>query len=392
MKPFSTALRRLIGEGAFVVLQKARELEAQGKNIIHLEIGEPDFDTPQHIKQACVRYLMEENYTHYTPSVGLREVREAVARYVSETRGVPVQYTEVAITPGAKAMIFAALIALVDVGDEVILPNPAYPAYESGVRFMGGIPVFVPLLEEKGFEMDLDELRSKITERTKLIVLNSPANPTGGVLPREALEVIAELAQEHDLWVLSDEIYRDIVYEEEAPSILSLPGMKERTILIDGLSKSFAMTGWRLGYGVMPEALVEEVSLVLNNAFSCANAFVQMSTIDALFGPKTEVEKMVAEFRRRRDAIVDALNEIPGVRCNRPKGAFYVFPNVKAFGKSSAWLADYLLQNAHVALLAGTDFGIYGEGYLRLSYANSLENILEGVRRIREALARLPRL
>jgi aspartate aminotransferase len=389
MKSYSRGLDRLIGEGAFVVLARARELEAQGRSIIHLEIGEPDFDTPQFIKDACVKYLQDHRYTHYSPSTGLREAREAYARYVSQTRGVPVSYDEVAITPGAKAIIFASLLALVDIGDEVILPNPAYPSYESAVRFVGGIPRFVPLLEDQGFELDVEYLKKQINSRTKAIVLNSPSNPTGGILSEETLKAIAEAAIEHDLWVLSDEIYSEIIYEGVHKSILSLPGMKERTVMVDGFSKTFAMTGWRLGYGVMPKDLVEHISLILNNMFSCANGFVQMSGIDALFGPRDETLKMVAEFKKRRDAIVDGLNDIPGVRCRKPSGAFYAFPNVSSFGKPSKWLARYLLDEAGVALLSGTDFGEFGEGYLRLSYANSLENIQEGLKRMREALAKL---
>lgn len=389
MKSCSHALNRMIAEGAFVVLARARELEAQGKTIVHLEIGEPDFDTPQFIKDACVKYLQDHRYTHYVPSTGIREAREAYAKFVSRMRGVPVSYDEVAITPGAKAIIFASLIALVDIGDEVILPNPAYPSYESAVRFVGAIPRFVPLLEENGFELDVEYLKKQITRRTKAIILNSPSNPTGGVYSEESLKTIAEAAIEHDLWVLSDEIYSEIVYEGTHKSILSIPGMKERTVLVDGFSKTFAMTGWRLGYGVMPRNLVERLSIVLNNMFSCANGFVQMSGIDALFGPRDEVNAMVAEFKRRRDVIVEGLNAIPGIRCQKPSGAFYVFPNVSSFGKSSKFLANYLLEEAGVALLSGTDFGEYGEGYLRLSYATCLENIQEGLRRMRDALAKL---
>jgi aspartate/methionine/tyrosine aminotransferase len=389
MRNYSRALDRLIGEGAFVVLARARELEAQGRHIIHLEIGEPDFDTPQNIKDACVKYLKDHRYTHYSPSTGIREAREAYAGFVSQTRGVPVSFDEVAITPGAKAIIFASLLALVDIGDEVILPNPSYPSYESAVRFVGAIPRFVPLVEEQGFELDVEYLKKQITPRTKAIVLNSPSNPTGGVLSGETLKGIADSAIEHDLWVLTDEIYSEIIYEGEHRSILPIGGMKERTVMVDGFSKTFAMTGWRLGYGVAPKEVVERLSLILNNMFSCANGFVQMSGVDALFGPRDEVHKMVAEFKKRRDAIVDGLNAIPGVRCKKPSGAFYAFPNVSSFGKPSRWLARYLLDEGGVALLSGTDFGEFGEGYIRLSYANSLENIQEGLRRMREALAKL---
>ncbi|MHA2621655.1 MAG: pyridoxal phosphate-dependent aminotransferase [bacterium JZ-2024 1] len=389
MKSYSRALDRLIGEGAFVVLARAKELEAQGRHIIHLEIGEPDFDTPKYIKEACVKYLQDHRYTHYSPSTGIREAREAYAKYVSQTRGIPVSYDEIAITPGAKAIIFASLLALIDIGDEVILPNPSYPSYESAVRFVGAIPRFVPLVEEQGFELDVEYLKKQITSRTKAIVLNSPSNPTGGVLSEQSLKAIAEAAIKHDLWVLSDEIYSEIIYEGTHQSILPIPGMKERTVMVDGFSKTFAMTGWRLGYCVAPADLIGRLSLILNNMFSCANGFVQMSGVDALFGPRDEVRAMVTEFKRRRDDIVDGLNAIPGVHCKKPSGAFYAFPNISSFGKTSKWLAEYLLEEAGVAVLAGTDFGEFGEGYIRLSYANSLENIQEALRRIREALSRL---
>ncbi|MHA2609532.1 MAG: pyridoxal phosphate-dependent aminotransferase [bacterium JZ-2024 1] len=374
-----------------MVLAQARALEAQGKHIIHLEIGEPDFDTPQHIKDACIRAISSREYTHYTPSVGIMKVREAVARYVQRTRGVKVSPEEVVIGPGAKPIIFASIVSLVDIGDEVIIPMPAYPAYESVTRFVGGIPIPVPLREENDFSLDLEELRKKITPLTKLLILNYPQNPTGGTLPYDDLKEIASLVVEHNFWVLADEIYSRIIYEGHHHSLIAFPGVKERMVLVDGLSKTYAMTGWRLGFGVMPTELVEKVGLVLNNVVSCTAAFVQISTIEALEGPQEPSEKMVEEFRRRRDVIVDGVNRIPGFACRVPKGAFYVFPNVRALGWPSKKLANYFLHHAGVALLSGTDFGLLGEGYLRLSYANSVENIQEALARIDKAVKNLPK-
>ncbi len=389
MKRFSTAVERLFGEGAFLVLAQARALEAQGKHIIHLEIGEPDFDTPDNIKQGCINAVSSHEYTHYTPSVGIMKVREAIARYISRTRQVDVSPTEVVIGPGAKPVIFAAIISLVDIGDEVVIPSPAYPAYESVTRFVGGIPVFCPLLEEEDFALDVEKLRRMVSPRTKLLILNYPQNPTGGTLSRENLKEIASIVLEHDLWVLADEVYSRIIYDGAHHSLISFPGIKERMILIDGFSKTYAMTGWRLGYGIMPESLVEKVGLVLNNVVSCTSAFVQISGIEALQGPQDEAEKMRQEFLRRRDVIVEGLNRIPGFSCRVPKGAFYVFPNVKALGIPSKKLAYHSLHNAGVALLAGTDFGELGEGYLRLSYANSVENIQEALQRLKNAVQNL---
>jgi len=389
---FARRMGRLGTETAFEVLARAKDLESQGKDIIHLEIGEPDFDTPSHISEAAVRAL-RQGHTHYGPAAGLPALREAIAEEISRTRGIPVRPSQVAVTPGAKPILFFCILAIVDEGDEVIYPNPGFPIYESVINFVGGIPRPLPLREEKEFSFDVDELRSLVTDRTKMIILNSPQNPTGGVLSRSDLEAIAEMVEGRDIWILSDEVYNRILYEGEHVSIASLPGMAERTIILDGFSKTYAMTGWRLGYGVMAEALTEKVVQLMINSNSCTNSFIQFGGIEALKGPQDKVVEMVAEFRRRRDVIVEGLNSIEGISCLRPKGAFYVFPNVRQLvertGKSTKELADYLLEEAGVAVLSGTAFGEYGEGYLRLSYANSVENIQRALQRMREALARL---
>ena len=385
---FAQRMRSLGTETAFEVLAKAKALEAEGKRIIHLEIGEPDFDTPQNIKEAAVRAL-NEGYTHYTPSAGLMQARETVAQYISRTRGIEVSPSEVVITPGAKPVMFFAILALIDAGDEVIYPNPAYPIYESVVNFVGGKPVPIHLREENDFRLDPDELRAAVTPRTRMIIINSPHNPTGGILTKEDLEAIAAMAQEHDLWVLSDEIYSRIIYSGEHMSIASLPGMKRRTILLDGFSKTYAMTGWRLGYGVMEEGLAVQLARLMTNCNSCTAAFTQVAGIEGLIGPQEEVERMVEEFRRRREVIVEGLNSIPGMSCRSPQGAFYAFPNITGVGWSCKKLADSLLQEAGVAVLPGTSFGIYGDGYLRLSYANSVDNIREGLERIRGFVAQI---
>ncbi len=385
---FAERMSRLGTETAFEVLVRARALEAQGREVVHLEIGEPDFDTPANIIEAAVQAL-RTGHTHYTPSAGIPELREAVAEEVARTRKIPVTPGNVVIVPGGKPIIFFTILALVDPGDEVIYPNPGFPIYESMINFVGAKAVPVPLLEENDFCFDLDIFRRVINRRTKLVIINSPQNPTGGVLCRADLETIAELVQENDCYVLSDEIYSRILYEGEFVSIASLPGMQERTIILDGFSKTYAMTGWRMGYGVMPEALAAGVARLVTNSVSCTAAFTQRAGIAGLTGPQDAVEQMVAEFRRRRDVIVAGLNAIPGVHCRTPAGAFYAFPNVKAFGRPSKEIADYLLQEAGVAVLSGTAFGEYGEGYLRLSYANSIANIQKALERMREALGRL---
>jgi aspartate/methionine/tyrosine aminotransferase len=382
-------MSRLGTETAFEVLARAKALEAQGREIIHLEIGEPDFDTPAHIKAAAVRAL-EEGWTHYTPAAGIPALREAIADYIRRTRGIPVGPEHVVVVPGGKPIMFFAILALVEEGDEVIYPNPGFPIYESMIRFVGARPVPLRLRMENEFRVDVEELARLITPRTRMLILNSPANPTGGVLTREDLEAIAELCLKHDLVVLSDEIYSRILYEGEHISIASFPGMLERTIILDGFSKTYAMTGWRLGYGVMPEPLAEAVTRLMINSNSCTAAFTQIAGIAALTGPQDNVDRMVAAFRERREVMVEGLNRLPGFRCLKPKGAFYAFPNIEGTGMSSRELAHYLLEEAGVAVLSGTAFGEYGEGFLRLSFANSIENIQKALERIEKALQRLP--
>jgi aspartate aminotransferase len=374
-------------EGAFSVLQKARALEAQGKHIIHLEIGEPDFETPAHIVDAGKKAL-DEGWTHYGPTLGYEDFRQAIAEHVAETRGVPVSPKEVCVVPGGKPMIFFPILALVEPGDEVILPNPSFPTYASAIRFAGATPVSIPLLEANDFSFDMDRLRESITPRTKLLVLNSPANPTGGVIPDADIAEIARLSEKHRFFVFSDEIYSRMWFDAKPRSILSEPGMKERTILLDGFSKTYAMTGWRLGYGVMPEWLLEAMQKLLVNAVSCTASLVQRAGLAALQGDQSPVDSMMAEFRERRGLFTALLNQIPGVNCRMPNGAFYAFPNIKDTGFTSEELADRLLREAGVAALAGTAFGEFGEGYLRFSYANSRENLTEAARRFKALLER----
>ncbi|MGH7278838.1 MAG: pyridoxal phosphate-dependent aminotransferase [Candidatus Rokuibacteriota bacterium] len=373
---------RLGTESAFEVLARAKALERAGRQIVHLEIGEPDFDTPAHIKEAA-KQALDAGATHYGPSAGLPELREAIAKHIAETRGVPVSPDEVVVTPGAKPIMFFTILALVGEGDEAIYPNPGFPIYESVIRFAGGVPVPVPLREASGFGFDQDAFERGVSARTKLIIVNSPENPTGGVLERAQLERIAAIAAERRIPVLADEIYRQFLYEGEFVSIMGMPGMRERTILLDGFSKSYAMTGWRLGYGVMPPALAEHVTRLMVNSNSCTASFVQLAGIAALQGDQTPVARMVAEFKRRRDIVVDGLNRLPGVSCVRPRGAFYVFPNVKQTGRPASEVAERLLSEAGVAVLSGTAFGEHGEGYLRLSYANSEANLRLALDRMR---------
>jgi len=376
-------------ETAFEVLAKAKALEKQGKDVVHLEIGEPDFDTPKNIKEAAVKALYA-GYTHYVPSAGIPELREAIANHIAETRKIPVSPEEVVVTPGAKPIMFFAIMACVNPGDEVLYPNPGFPIYESVVNFVGAKPVPVPLPEEKDFKFDIEFVKKNITKKTKMIIINSPENPTGGVLEREDLKVIADLiANRDDVLVLSDEIYDRIVYEGKHESIASLPGMKEKTIILNGFSKIYAMTGWRLGYGVMRKDLALKMAQLMTNTNSCTSAFTQMAGVEALKGPQEEPAKMVAEFRRRREVIVDGLNKIEGITCRKPRGAFYVFPNITRTGMESRELGDYLLNDAGVAVLPGTSFGKYGEGYLRLSFANSVANIQKALERISAALKKL---
>jgi len=379
---------RLGTETAFEVLVRARELEAQGREIIHLEIGEPDFDTPPHIVQAAIEAL-RRGYTHYTSPAGIPELRAVVAEEVARTRRIAVDPQQVVITPGAKPIMFFSLLALCQEGDEVIYSNPGFPIYESMIHFVGAVPVPFRLWEEHEFRIDREEFPSLVTPRTRLIILNSPENPTGSVLCQEDLEVIAQCAIEAHAMVLSDEIYSRILYDGEHCSIASLPGMAERTIILDGFSKTYAMTGWRMGYGVMPHELAEQMAKLMVNSNSCTAAFTQWAGIEALTGPQDAVEEMVAAFRKRRDAIVEGLNTIPGFRCRPPQGAFYAFPNIEGTGLRSKEVQDVLLAEAGVATLAGTSFGAYGEGFLRLSYANSVPNIRQALERIKEAVSKL---
>lgn len=381
-RQLATRMQRLGTETAFEVLARAKALEAQGRSVVHLEIGEPDFDTPANIVQAGVKAL-QEGATHYGPSAGLPDARAKFAEYFSADRGVEVTPGQIVITPGAKPILYFVITALVDKGDEVLYPNPGFPIYESVIDFVGGKAVPVPLREDNGFRFDHDEFRRLATDRTKLIILNTPGNPTGGVFSREDLEVIAEVARERDCWILSDEIYNKIVYEGRHESMLHVDGMMDRTIVLDGHSKTYAMTGWRLGYGVMPESLTPAISRLMTNVNSCTASFTQIAGVEALLGDQSGADAMVREFRARRDLVVGLLNDIEGVRCANPGGAFYVFPNISALGVPCEEFARTLLDEYGVASLAGTAFGEYGDGYLRFSYANSQENLREGVSRLR---------
>ena len=377
---------RLGTETAFEVLAKARRLEAEGMDVIHLQIGEPDFDTPENIVTAG-RSALSDGYTHYGPSPGLNELRERIAQEVSETRGISVSGDNVVVTPGAKPIMFFSMLALVDSRDEVLVPNPGFPIYESMVNFVGGVPVPMKLLSSRDFKVDVEEVAGQITSRTKLMVLNSPNNPCGSIIERDDIEALADLAKEHDLMILTDDIYRRFLYEGEFHSVTSLPGMKERTIVLDGFSKTYAMTGWRIGYGVMPLELVEPVSRLATNSVSCTAAFTQIAAIEALDGPQDRAHEIVAEFKQRRDVFVKGLNEVPGIRCPMPKGAFYAFPNVEGTGMASREFADRLLDEHGVACLAGESFGEYGAGCVRFSFTNSTENLERALGRIEAFVA-----
>jgi aspartate/methionine/tyrosine aminotransferase len=374
-------------ESAYEVLARARALEKQGRSIIHLEIGEPDFPTPAHIVEAGKRAL-DEGWTKYGPTPGLPEFRESIANYVGRTRNIKTGADNVCVVPGGKPIIFFSMIALLERGDEVIFPDPGFPIYESMIRFLGATPVPIALVENRGFSFDLNVLHDRLSPKTKLVILNSPANPTGGVIPREDLARMAEMFRERDIIVLSDEIYSRIWYDEEPYSIASFEGMQEKTIILDGFSKTYSMTGWRLGYGVMPLWLANAVNILTVNSNSCTASMTQRAGIAALEGPQDAVGSMVAEFRKRRDTIVQGLNDVPGFRCSVPAGAFYAFPNVTSTGMDSKALANLLLNEGGVACLNGGSFGKHGNGYLRFSYANSLSNIVEAIERIRKVSAR----
>ncbi|MGH2457776.1 MAG: pyridoxal phosphate-dependent aminotransferase [Chloroflexota bacterium] len=381
-------MSRLGTETAFEVLAKARALEARGKTVVHLEIGEPDFDTPAHVVEAGATSLQSGD-THYSPSSGIPDLRQSIARFAGRKRGLSFSPEQVVITPGGKPIMFFVILALAQEGDEVIYPNPGFPIYESMINFVGATPVPIPLREEKRFRLDVDELARKITPRTRLLIINSPQNPTGSVLERADLAGIAELALRHDLIVLSDEIYSEILYEGEHVSIAGFPGLAERTIILDGFSKTYAMTGWRLGYGIMPTDLAPAITRLVTNSVSCTATFVQKAGVAALEGPPDDVLAMVAEFRRRRQVIVDGLNAIPRLRCAMPAGAFYAFPYVGDVGMDCRAFADFLLNEAGVATLSGSSFGAFGEGYLRLSYANSIPNLQLALDRIAGAIKQL---
>jgi len=369
-------------ESAFEVSARARALEATGRSIVHLQIGEPDFDTPAHVREAAKRAL-DDGATHYAPFPGIPALREAIATDVARRKGFTADPSQVFVTVGGKGVMVYAILGLIDPGDEVIVPDPGYPIYESMTRFVGATAVPLPIRMGNDFRLDVDELESLITPRTRMLVINSPANPTGGVLTRTDLERVAELANRHDLWVLDDEIYSRILYDgAEHVSIASLPGMAERTVVLDGFSKTFAMTGWRLGYAVVPESLIPTFSQLVINTISCAPTFVQVGAVEALNGPQDDVDAMVVEFKARRDLIVDGLNAIPGIRCAKPVGAFYVFPDVSGTGLGGAEMAERLLQEAGVCVLAGTAFGGVGTDHVRVSYANSRENLREALDRI----------
>jgi aspartate aminotransferase len=380
---FAERMSRLGTEGAFEVLARARRLEAEGKHIVHLEIGEPDFATPDNIIEAGISAL-QNGYTHYTPASGIMEVREAVAGFVTRMLKTNVDPLDVVLVPGSKNVLLFTLLACIEPGDEVILPDPGYPAYHSQVSFIGAIPRPVTLREETGFRLDLDELRAAITPKTRMIIINTPQNPTGGVLTEEDVKVVCELVQEHDLILVSDEIYSQLVYGFEHVSPLSQPGMRERTVLMDGLSKSYAMTGWRLAYAVAPRELAKKLDTLMINSSSCAAGFTQMAAIEALSTEESEhaVHRMVRVFEHRRDLVVDGLNAIPGVRCARPQGAFYAFPNITGTGMDEHELADRLLSEAGVAVLPGTAFGAAGKGFIRLAYTQSEDELKTGLGRI----------
>jgi len=380
----ASRMRRLGTETAFEVLVRAQALEAQGRDVVHLEIGEPDFDTPENIVKAGADAL-KDGWTHYGPAAGLPDLKEAIATYINRSRSTSFDASQVVVTPGGKPIMFFVILALLEQGDEAIYPDPGFPIYRSMIDFSGAKAVPSPLREENQFRLDVDELASLINDKTKLLIINSPANPTGGVLERADLEAIAELAVKHDVTVLSDEIYSELLYEGEHISIATMPGMADRTIILDGFSKTYAMTGWRLGYGVFPRDLVAPISRLMVNSVSCTSMAVQRAGLEALTGPQDKVVEFREAFRRRRDLIVSGLNAIPGVSALEPKGAFYAFPNITGTGKSSREFADLLLEEYGVAALAGTSFGDAGEGYLRLSYATSEDNIQKALDRIGEA-------
>lgn len=386
---FTERVSHLAPEGAYQMFARAIELEAKGHEIIHMEIGQPDFPTFKNIVKAGISAI-EQGHTRYSPSGGLRSLRQTLAEYAGEYRNIEIQASQVVVGPGAKPALFFPTMALIHPGDEVIYPDPGFPTYPAMIGVAGGIPVPVPLLEDTDFSIDLEKLDNLVNSRTRMIILNSPSNPTGGVLPLSTLEHIAQIAIQHDIWVLSDEIYSRIAYDDQSVlSIAMLPGMAERTVICDGFSKTYAMTGWRLGFGIMPESLAERVELLLTHAIGCTATFTQYAGIEAIEGPQDQVDSVVAMYQHRRDLLVEGLNSIPGVRCRTPQGAFYAFPNVSSFGRESEWLANYLLKEAGVAVLPGTSFGKNGMGFIRLCFAINASIIELALERIRGALSKL---
>jgi len=386
MPKLATALERLGTETAFEVLARAKALEATGKRVIHLEIGEPDFDTAPHIVEAAAKAL-RDGQTHYCPAPGIPALREAAANHLTAHRGIDVHPDSIVVTPGAKPFLFFGILATCNPGDEVIYPNPGFPIYESAIKWAGATPVPLPLTEETDFAFTAEDLKSRMTSKTKMVILNSPANPTGGYISKQLNAEVAAVLADHDCWILSDEVYSEMLWSgAEHDTIAGHQGLQDRTILLDGFSKTFAMTGWRLGYASLPEPLREPITRLIINSVSCTAPATQLAGVAALTGPRTEIDAMMAEFDRRRVAVVEGLNSLPGVSCRDPKGAFYAFPNVKGTGQDSRVVADRLLQEAGVAVLSGTAFGDYGDGYLRLSYANSMENIQEAIEAMRGLL------
>jgi aspartate aminotransferase len=388
MIPFTPRVSHLKPEGAYAVLAKVQALEAKGREIIHFEIGEPDFDTSPNIALAGIQAIATGK-TRYNPPSGIPALRQVLADEAGRRRGVRFTPEQVVIGPGTKPLMMLPMLAILEPGDEVIYPDPGFPSYAAAIGIAGATPITLPLLGKNNFDLDLDVLENLISPKTRMIILNSPSNPTGSVLSAATMAHLADVAIKNDLWIIADEIYSRFVYDGEAPSIISLPGMSERTVIADGFSKTYAMTGWRLGYGLMPEALADRVGLLLTHSVGCSATFTQYAGLEAVRGPQDSVDAVRAEFQRRRDLIVRRLNDIPGVACQMPQGAFYVFPNVRSFKMPSVEIAEYLLEEAGVAVLSGTDFGKYGEGYLRLSYTNSSENIHKGLDRMKDAFARL---
>ena len=385
---FTDRVINLTQEGAYTMLSRAQELESAGREIIHMEIGQPDVPTFKNVANAGMRAI-DEGYTSYTPSAGIKKLREVIAEDAGKRRNIEILPSQVVVSPGAKPILFFPTLALINPGDEVIYPDPGFPSYAAVIEVAGGVPVPVPLSEEEDFSFDLDAFDRLVSDRTRMIILNSPGNPTGGVMPLSALEHIAEVARSRDIWVLADEIYSRLVFGASVPTITALPGMAERTILLDGFSKTYSMTGWRLGYGIMPEPLAEKVSLLLNHSVGCTANFTQIAGIEAITGPQEQVEEVVAEYKKRRDLLVSGLNKIPGINCRTPQATFYAFPNVKAFGRKSDWLAEYILEESGVAILSGTSFGQYSEGYVRLCFANSLETIQAALEKLTPAFEKL---